>query len=107
MFQGQDQVLARDEKWHRWKKKTNANKEPGDFNCQQRRSKTIKILPTRQKKMTATREGLSNRERSELTIFENQRKSLIHYCERSGPRLQFEWTKIHKKCQKWSILASF
>ena len=80
MFQGQDQVLARDEKWHRWKKKTNANKEPGDFNCQQRRSKTIKILPTRQKKMTATREGLSNRERSELTIFENQRKSLIQHC---------------------------
>ena len=41
------------------------------------------------------------------TVFENHRKSLILHCERSELRLHFEWTKVHEKCQKWSILASF
>ena len=36
-------------------------------------------------------------------VFENHRKSLIKPCERS----HFEETKVHQKCQKWSILASF
>ena len=40
-------------------------------------------------------------------MFENHRKSLIQHCERSELRLHFEWTKVHYKCQKWSILASF
>ena len=34
------------------------------------------------------------------TVFENHRKSLILHCERSELRLQFEWTKVHWKCQK-------
>ena len=42
-----------------------------------------------------------------LTVFENHKKSLIQYCERSELLLQFEWKKVHLKCQKWSILASF
>ena len=40
-------------------------------------------------------------------VFENHRKSLIQHCERSKLRLHFEWTFVHSKCQKWSILASF
>ena len=43
----------------------------------------------------------------ESTMFENHRKSLILHCERSELRLHFEWTKVHEKCQKWSILWSF
>ena len=35
------------------------------------------------------------------------KKSLIQHCERSELRLHFQSTKVHKKCQKWSILASF
>ena len=34
-------------------------------------------------------------------------KSLIQHCERSELRLHFEWTKVHKKCQKLSILEIF
>ena len=34
---------------------------------------------------------------------EKYRKSLIQNCERSELRLHFEWTKVHQKCQKWSI----
>ena len=45
--------------------------------------------------------------RKRITVFENHRKSLIQQCERSELRLHFEWTKVHQKCQKWSILASF
>ena len=41
------------------------------------------------------------------TVFENHRKSLIQYCERSELRLHFEWTKVHEKCQKWSIWRVF
>ena len=41
------------------------------------------------------------------TVFENHPKSRIQHCERSELRLHFEWTKVHLKCQKWSILASF
>ena len=41
------------------------------------------------------------------TVFENHRKSRIQHCERSELRLHFEWTIVHEKCQKWSILASF
>ena len=33
-------------------------------------------------------------------VFENHRKSLIQHYERSELRLQFDWTKVHKKCQK-------
>ena len=40
------------------------------------------------------------------TVFENHRKSLIQYCERSELRLHFEWTNVHEKCQKWSIFES-
>ena len=40
----------------------------------------------------------------EGTVFENHRKSLIQNCKL---RLHFEWTKVHQKCQKQSILASF
>ena len=40
-------------------------------------------------------------------MFENHRKSLIQYCERSELRLHFEWTKVNWKCQKWSILERF
>ena len=29
------------------------------------------------------------------TVFENHRKSLIHFCERSELRLHFEWTKVN------------
>ena len=29
------------------------------------------------------------------TVFENHRKSLIQYCERSELHLHFEWTKVH------------
>ena len=44
---------------------------------------------------------------SGYTVFENNRKSLIQYCERSELRLHFEWTKVHKKCQKGSIWRVF
>ena len=37
-----------------------------------------------------------------ITVFENRPKSRIQYCERSELRLHFEWTKVNKKCQKWS-----
>ena len=40
-------------------------------------------------------------------MFENRRKSLIQQSERSELRLQFEWTKVNQKCQKWSILSKF
>ena len=40
-------------------------------------------------------------------VFENHRKSLIQHCERSEIRLHFEWKKVDRKCQKWSILVSF
>ena len=43
----------------------------------------------------------------EATVFENHKKCFIQHCERSELRLHFEWTKVHTKCQKWSILASF
>ena len=39
-------------------------------------------------------------------MFENPLKSRIHDCERSELCLHFEWTKVHKKCQKQSICAS-
>ena len=32
-------------------------------------------------------------------MFENHRKRLIQHCERSELSLQFEWPKVHKKCQ--------
>ena len=32
---------------------------------------------------------------SELTVFENYRKSLIRHCERSELRLHLEWTKVN------------
>ena len=38
------------------------------------------------------------------TVFENHRKSRIQHCEQ---RLHFEWTKVHQKCQKWSIWRVF
>ena len=45
---------------------------------------------------------------TQCTVFENHRKSLIQHCERSQLRLHFEWRqKLIKKCQNWSILASF
>ena len=40
-------------------------------------------------------------------MFENHIKSRIQHCERNELRLHFEWTKVNKKCQKWSILTSF
>ena len=40
-----------------------------------------------------------------LTVFENRPKSRIQHCERSELRLSGQ--KLIKKCQKWSILASF
>ena len=40
-------------------------------------------------------------------VFENYRKSRIQHCERSELRFHFEWTAVHTKCQKWSLLASF
>ena len=43
----------------------------------------------------------------DITVFEKSQKSLIQHCERSELRLHFERTKVHWKCQKWSILASF
>ena len=36
-------------------------------------------------------------------MFENHTKSLIQHCERSELCLHFGWTKVDKKCQKWSI----
>ena len=41
------------------------------------------------------------------TVFENDKKSLIQHCERSELRLHFEWTKVHRKCPKWFVLAIF
>ena len=32
---------------------------------------------------------------SPITVFENQKKSLIQHCERSELRLHFEWTKVN------------
>ena len=36
-------------------------------------------------------------------LWKSQKKSLIQHCERSELRLHFEWTKVHKKCQKWLV----
>ena len=41
------------------------------------------------------------------TVFENHPKSRIQHCERRELRLHFQGTKVHQKCQKQSILASF
>ena len=41
------------------------------------------------------------------TVLENHRKSLIQHCERNKLGLHFKWTKVHYKCQKWSILQQF
>ena len=41
-----------------------------------------------------------------ITVFENRPKSRIQYCERSELRLRFEWTKVNKKCQKWSWIQT-
>ena len=38
--------------------------------------------------------------RSNYTVFENHRKSLIYCCERSELRLHFEWKKVNQKFQK-------
>ena len=46
-------------------------------------------------------------EKRRITVFENRPKSRIQHCERSELRLHFEKTKVHWKCQKRSILASF
>ena len=43
----------------------------------------------------------------DLQCLKMAQKSRIQHCERSELRLQFEWTKVHLKCQKWSILPSF
>ena len=40
------------------------------------------------------------------TVFENNRKSLIQYCERSERYLHFEWTKVDqnaKNCPFWRL----
>ena len=42
-----------------------------------------------------------------ITVFENHPKSLIQNCERSELRLQFEWTKVHQKCQKMVYFGNF
>ena len=36
---------------------------------------------------------------TQYTVFENYSKCLVHKCERSELRLQFEWTWINQKCQ--------
>ena len=51
--------------------------------------------------------GKSHKNRDEVTVFENHRKSLIQHCERIELRLHFERTKVNQKCPKWSILAGF
>ena len=38
--------------------------------------------------------------KSLFTVFENHRKSLFQYCERSELRLHFQWRKVHQKCAK-------
>ena len=38
----------------------------------------------------------------ENTVFENQRKCLIQYCERNDLRLHFEQTQINKKSRACS-----
>ena len=42
-----------------------------------------------------------------ITVFENHRKSLIKYCQRSELHSHFEWAKVDWKWQKWFILARF
>ena len=37
------------------------------------------------------------------TVFENHRKSLIQYCERSELRLHFEWTKLTKHAKMFDF----
>ena len=41
------------------------------------------------------------------TVFENPRKIISPFCERSQLRLHFESTKVHQKCQIVVNLASF
>ena len=41
-------------------------------------------------------------EKVHITVFENQRKSLIQNCERSELHFHFEWTKNHKKLSIWA-----
>ena len=44
-----------------------------------------------------------------VTVFENHRKSLIQYCERSELRLHFEWTKVirnAKNVQFWLVFEN-
>ena len=40
-------------------------------------------------------------------VFENQRKSLIQYCEGSELLLHFKESKVYQKCQKCSIWRVF
>ena len=42
-------------------------------------------------------------------MFENHGKSLNQHCEQSELYLQFEWTKVNKKCQKcpfWQVFEN-
>ena len=41
------------------------------------------------------------------TVFKNHRKSLIQHGEQSELHLHFEWTKVHKKCQKMVHFGEF
>ena len=50
---------------------------------------------------------VTKRERSEFTVFENHRKSLIQHCERSELRLHFEWIKVYLKMPKMVHFGGF
>ena len=43
---------------------------------------------------------------SHSTVFENYRKSLIQFCERSELRLHFERTKVSLKRQKFHVFEN-
>ena len=40
-------------------------------------------------------------------VWKSQKKSHIQHCESSEPRLHFEWTKVHQKCQKLVNFGEF
>ena len=45
--------------------------------------------------------------RNTLTVFENQRKSLVQHCERSELRLHIDNTKVNKNAQNGQLWPVF
>ena len=78
----------------------------GDSKARRRRSSASKKSKKKQQQMMEQGASFSSVTDIDLSLAVQGTK-FCNNCERSELRLHFEWTKVYKKCQKWSILASF